>query len=401
MSQSEDNYFSDFEEYFQPIAGSVIAEDFNAAQYGAKIHYYAGMSPFPDIDNETYDIAIIGAGLDQFDLSAGLNGTPNFVRYYLYKLYSVNTNVRIADLGNFSTRTSQEEYCQILSRLISALLNKNIFPIIIGGGRELAYALYLGYARSSRLCNLCDVSASLNFSEVSDVLDCNNVLGKILNEKDSFLFNYSNLGFQGYFCAPELIKLFEGFHFDLMRLGELRNEIRETEPLIRDAHCLSLDLSSVKLADAPNTSQGTPNGISSDEICRIARYAGLSNKLTAAGFFGIKPDGEANWPDLHLMAQVIWHLLEGFYSRKTETLSLGSPPYLKYTVTLNGNPDSIVFHKNELTEKWWMVVPIFLKNREKFKMESYLIPCSERDYITASRGEIPERWIKRYHQLND
>lgn len=397
----EDGNWKKWEEYFQPVSGSVYAEDFNNTQMGANIRYYTGNDDFPDLDEIHADIVLIGAGYDMSDLSAPLHDTPNHVRYWLYKLCCGNYQVRIVDLGNFGLRTSLEENCNVLSRILQDVMERNMHPVLIGGGRELAYALYLAYARSGRFCNMCDVSSTLSFKEISQELTADNLLGRILGEKESFLFNYSNLAYQSYFNPPDLVRLFRDFYFDLLRLGEVRRKIEETEPIIRDAHVFTVDMGAIKWADAPNSINATPNGLFSDEICRLVRYAGLSQKLNAFGIFGIKPGGKREWTDHHLAAQIIWHLIEGFYNRKEETLDVNHPDYIQFTVALGGFPDQIVFYKNKWSEKWWMAVPVHGKAKDKFHIKEYLVPCSLSDYEYAATGEIPDRWLQRFHQIND
>jgi formiminoglutamase len=397
---SDSTPWNNYEEYFQPVSGKVFAEDYNAEQLGARINYFNGLNEFPDIDEDKPHIAILGIGYDAGDLSAPLNDTPDAVRYWIYKLYAPTDEVSIVDLGNFSVRTSLDECCNIFSRILSDLLNRNVIPLILGGGRELMYAMYLAFARSGRFCNICEVSPTLNFTGLSEVLEPENVLGRIMNEPDSFLFQYSNLGYQTYFTPPGLIKLFDSFFFDIMRLGELRKFMEDAEPILRDAHCLSIDLSSVKRADAPNTNHGTPNGLFSDEVCRISRYAGISQKLSCAGFFGLQPGLSPSDQDTHLMAQAVWHLFDGFYARREETLDVNDPAYLHFIVTIPG-ADPITFYKNQRNEKWWMGVPAAGKKSKQMELDEYLVPCSETDYSLAMQGEIPERWLKRFNQLND
>jgi formiminoglutamase len=397
----EAEHWNAWEEYFQPVSGHAYAEDFNNTQLGANIRYFSGKGDFPDLDELHADLVILGAGYDSSDLSAPLNDTPNHIRYWLYKLCRGNYQVRILDLGNFGLRTSLEENCNVLSKVLQGILERNMIPVVLGGGHEMAYALYLAYARSGRFCNVCDVNATLDFQEITQELRPGNMLGRILGEKDSFLFHYANLAYQSYFSPPDLVRLFKEFHFDLIRLGEVRRQMEDAEPVIRDAHAFTINMGAVKYADAPHALHATPNGLQSDEICRLARYAGLSQKLSSFGLFGIRPGGDVSWTDHHLAAQVIWHLIEGFYNRKEENLDVRHANYLEFTVALTGFPDQIVFYKNKISEKWWMAVPIQGKASDKYGQQEYLVPCALSDYEFAASGEIPERWIRRFHQLND
>jgi arginase family enzyme len=390
-----------WEDFFTPVSNYVLAEDFNRSQYSSNIECYSEVSDFPDFNNQKFDIVLVGVGFDSFDLSTGITQTPDHVRYWFYRLFKGNYDVRIADLGNFNVKNSLDDVSEKLSDLLAEIIYQGSIPVIIGGGKEIAYANYLAYKKIGKYCNLLNVSSSLNFSEATNELTASNFLSKILADPENHLFNYCNIGYQTYLNAPELIELFRGFHFDLHRLGEVRANIEETEPFIRDVDFIAFDLGAVKFADAPHTLFGSPNGLSSDEICRLARYAGLSMKLSSIGFYGIQPGGKLEWPDHHLMAQVIWHFIEGFYLRKPESMRSDDPQYMKYHVTFDEYPDEIIFYKNTITEKWWMGVPVNEQSQGKYQMREYLIPCSPSDYQIAALNEVPDRWLRTFKKLND
>lgn len=390
-----------WENYFEPVSGYVMSEDYNSSRYSSNILSYEAGKPFPDIENQPIDIVIIGAGYDQYDLSCSITQTPDNVRYWLYRLYKGNYDVRIADFGNLSIRNSLDKVVEILSEILADLMNRGITPIVIGGGKELTYAHYLAYKIRGKYCNLLNISSTLNFNEATDALTAENFLSKILADKDNHLFNYCQLAYQTYLNSAEMIDMFNRFDFDLLRLGEVRAHIAESEPLIRDVDFASVDLGSVKYADAPHTLFVSPNGLTSDEICRLVRYAGLSSKLSSIGFYGITPGGKLEWTDHHLMAQVIWHFIEGFYLRKPESLHLDDPLYIRYHVAYSSSPDEIIFYHNTFTEKWWMNVPVSIEKQGKYQIHNYLIPCSSRDYQTAAKNEVPDRWLKIFRKLND
>jgi arginase family enzyme len=391
----------EWQEYFNPISNHIVAEDFNRSQLSSNIDYYGIDKDFPELEEGKYDMVLIGVGYDSTDLAADSRKTPDHVRYWLYRLFKGNYEVRIADTGNLNIKNSLDDVVHHLSDFIAEMIAKKIIPVIIGGGKELTYANYMAYKKSGRYCNLVNISSRLNFEDASEDLTPYNYLSKILADQDNHLFNYSNIGYQTYFTPPELIELFRNFNFDLHRLGEVRAQIEETEPIIRDADFACFDLGAVKYADAPNCTFGTPNGLFGDEICRLARYAGLSMKMSSAGFYGIHPGGKLEWTDHHLMAQCIWHFIEGYYLRKPESMDTEDVQYLRFHVAMQGYPEELTFYKNKVTEKWWMGVPVAEKYKDKYHIREYLVPCSGLDYQVASQNEIPDRWIRVYKKLND
>jgi formiminoglutamase len=73
-------------------------------------------------------------------------------------------------------------------------------------------------------------------------------------------------------------------YFDSYRLGQIRDNIQESEPIIRHADMLSFDFSAIKHSDAPANEVPQPNGFYSEEACQMMRYAGMNDKLNFAWF---------------------------------------------------------------------------------------------------------------------
>jgi hypothetical protein len=77
----------------------------------------------------------------------------------------------------------------------------------------------------------------------------------------------------------------ERLFFDAYRLGEVANDISLAEPVLRNAHMVSLDLRSVKASEISMSANFSPNGFNGREICAISRYAGISDKVSVFGLY--------------------------------------------------------------------------------------------------------------------
>src|SRR5690606_22156206 len=98
-----------------------------------------------------------------------------------------------------------------------------------------------------------------------------------------------------------------------------------------------------------------PFGLSSEEACRIAWYAGLSEKVTSFGIHEYYPEHDQRYQTANLVATMVWYFVEGYYHRfKYE--SYESESFIKYNVSVN-EVDHLVFYKHKYTEKWWLEVP--------------------------------------------
>ena len=85
------------------------------------------------------------------------------------------------------------------------------------------------------------------------------------------------------------------------------------EPSLRYTNILSIDFRSVKASEL-NFIHNYPNGFESSEICSIARYAGMSDRISCVGVFEVFQNSISS----ALLAQAVWYFIEGFSLRIIE-----------------------------------------------------------------------------------
>jgi len=202
------------------------------------------------------------------------------------------------------------------------------------------------------------------------------------------VFSLAHLGHQQYLTPPEVLVALEKLHFETMSVGAIRTDRRLAEPLVRQADFLSVDLAALRWADAPGYVPANPFGLSNDDATQLCWYAGHSEQLTSLGLFGYRPEHDPYGLAAATLATMLWYFVEGFYHRRPET-GFGTYRFLTYTVVLPGNPDKLVFYKSRRAEKWWMEVESLGDSAVK-----RVVPCSYEDYLHASQGDLPERWIR-------
>jgi hypothetical protein len=181
-----------------------------------------------------------------------------------------------------------------------------------------------------------------------------------------------------------------------VRLGAARSYLHENEPYLRDSDFVSFDISAVKQCDAPASSNPSVNGFYGEEICQLAKYAGLSEKLTSFGIFELNPSFDVHNQTAELAAQMIWHFVQGYYLRQNEIPKHSDKHYKKFIVSQEKSDQKIIFLKSEKTNRWWFEVPYSVKDKEK----KYIAACSYSDYERACGSEIPDKWLKYFQKLN-
>ena len=208
------------------------------------------------------------------------------------------------------------------------------------------------------------------------------------------LFNYSNLGYQTYFNSQEEIDLINSLFFDAYRLGEVKN-LELVEPVMRDADLVSVDIGAIKANYAFANKNTSPNGFNGEEICAVARYAGLSDKVTSFGVFEYNSLFDVNNQTAKLIAQMVWYFIEGYNFRAKDYPYTTKEKYQKFSVMFEDD-DPISFYKSDRSGRWWMEINLITDN--KYKRHT-LIPCTYKDYEDALDQKIPERWYKAQQKL--
>jgi len=389
----------DISVYFEPIDENLVKEDddFRPGKLCNIIDSFINKDHFPSL--EQTDIAIIGVKEDRNSIqNHGTSMAPDQVRKYFYKLYQGNYKVRISDLGNIIKGHQVEDTYFAVKSVVSELLKLHIIPVIIGGSQDITYSNYLAYESLGQIINIASIDSNFDLGKADQEINSTSYLSKIIMHQPNFLFNYTNIGYQTYLVDQDAIELMEKLYFDVYRLGYVRKNLEEVEPFVRNADMLSFDLSSIRQSDAPGNAHPSPNGFYGDEACQITRYAGLSDKLSSIGFYEFNPSYDNCGQTAHLTAQMIWYFIDGFYNRKHDFPLKDKKLYLKYRVSIKNHNHEIVFFKSKKSDRWWMEVPCPTNLRSKYERH-YLVPCSYKDYKTALKEEMPDRWWKVYQKL--
>lgn len=360
---------------------------------GNSIQIHTQKNGFPDLN--TTKIAILGVDEDRStDGNFGSGKDLHHIRSHFYKLFPGDWKVPIADLGNIRKGESTSDTHFAVKEVIKNLLKMNIVPILIGGGQDITFSNYKAYDDLEQTVNLVVVDSKFDLGNLEDKLSSKSYLSKIIMEVPTNLFNFSNIGYQTYLNPQEEIKLIQGLNFDTYRLAEAK-ELEILEPVLRDADIVSIDIGSVRQSDAPANKNVSPNGFYGDEICGIARYAGISDKVTSFGIYEYNSAFDTHSLTAHLIAQMIWCFIEGFNSRVKDYPFATKEDYQKFTVMLE-NDDPINFYKSNKTGRWWMEINLIQHNKYKRRA---LIPCTYQDYLETTNQMIPERWFKAQSKM--
>ncbi len=306
-------------------------------------------------------------------------------RQQFYQLFSGNWDFVCADLGVLKAGENHEDTLFALQMLTQEMHQRNILTIIIGGEQENTLGLFRGLSGMNTYINLTSIDARLDFGTPGVLVSDESYMSKIITEKPNNLKQFTNLGYQSYYVSQEELDLMQKLFFDAYRLGEINADIHESEPILRDTDILSVDFNVIKASEL-DFSNGNPNGFNGAQICTLMRYAGLSDRLSILGLFDIPSSPRAD----QLLAQMVWYVLEGYCHRVNEYPFSTHGACTKLVVPQE--QETITFFRSEKSQRWWIEVPKELKYNNKD--ETTLLPCAEKDYRMAQKGEIPSRWWK-------
>jgi arginase family enzyme len=378
--------------FLSPVSDEILAHNelLSEQTLGKKLRIHSKKSGVPDLDG--VKMAILGVLENRNDVDyMGEDIHFNEVRRTLYSLFPGNWYTDIADLGDILKGETVEDTYFALRTTLAVLIEKNIIPIILGGSQDLTYANYRAYDNIIPMVNIVNIDSNFDLGDSSLPIKNNSYLGKIILEQPYNLFNYSTIGYQTYFNSQEEIDLMDNLYFEAYRLGEVSRNINIVEPVMRDAHIVSLDLKSVKASEVSSRQSHSPNGLDGKEVCAISRYAGISNKVSSFGIYEYKPSN--NDVTAMLIAQVIWYFIEGVNCRIKDDDFKDDKNLQKFNVLIND--EELIFFKSVKTGRWWIEIPFLPDVNNKLKKHT-LLPCTYEDYTEASHGKIPERWYKAY-----
>ena len=356
---------------------------------GKNIDIHSETSGLPELKG--LQIALIG--LNEYRNSFFANSTYNVnqFRKVFYELFPGNWNIKIADLGDLPNGEKVEDTYFAVKEIGIHLKQMNIIPIFIGGSHDLLFPLYQVFQKFNQLVNIASVDRSYDFSQEDELISGRSYMSRIIMDKPNVLNNYTNIGFQTYYCALEEKDLMDKLYFDGIRLGQVLDDPSITEPVFRDSDIVGFDMKCLSWQAIADPLKGQPNGLDSRTICGLTRYAGISDRINFMGIYEIP-----STPMTHqLLAQMIWYFIEGVNFRVKDYPFSGKVNYQKFTVLMEDD-DPLVFYKSNKTGRWWIEINILSDN--KYKRHA-LIPCTYEDYLETTKQLIPNRWFKAQRKM--
>ena len=368
----------DFSDYLFPINLNEFNDDSGYTDGQLGKHIITFKDEIPDISQA--EIVIVG--INEYRGSSTISNNhqnPNQIRKALYALHYWHTDIQIADLGNIITGAEISDSYAALKIVVTELIKENKTVLIIGGSHDITLAQCDVYKNLNQIVEATCVDAMIDLRGESH-LKSDSFLLDMLTAEPNNVKHYNHIGFQSYFVHPTLLETMDKLRFDCFRLGVVKNDIEEMEPVIRNSNFLSFDISSIKNSDAP-ANKLSANGLNGEEACTLAQYAGMSSNLNSFGIYGYLSEQDEHQLTAKQIAQMIWYFIDGKHKSKQEA-NLNETNAFNEFHTFFAEVDTL-FLQSKRSNRWWMKLP-----NQKY------IACSQKDYIKASNNEMPERWLR-------
>ena len=216
-----------------------------------------------------------------------------------------------ADLGDVPVSGDVEADQAALGRVVAALLDRGVFPLVLGGGHETAYGHALGYLTSGRSVGL------LNWDAHADVRPTTGGLGhsgspfrQALDHPSGLARSYTLAGAlpwrvaAGHARVPDCVVW--GMDLDADVVDAL---VAGLAP----ATLASFDLDAVD--GAAGVSAPGVGGVPAAVWLRAAEACGVSPAVTSADVVELSPPHDTDGRTATLAALTVWHLLSGLSRR--------------------------------------------------------------------------------------
>ncbi len=376
----------DFLAYFEPLKDNLLSHKgkFDYPTLGDNLIY---------LSEDSQESILDQADVVLFSLPESKESS--FIKKYLYSLSNHFPSESIIDLGTLRKGKTITDTNIGIQDVVAELGRKQKTMIILGGKQENLVHIYNAYSLLEHPINICGIDAGIPLS-TNENFPKSHYLNKILLNPANKLFDYSHLAYQTYFTSNEVTELLDKLFFNHLRLGTIRQDIREAEPELRNSDILNFSMSSVRASDAPASLNPGPNGLYAEEACQLARYAGLSERLSCLSLHDLDAKHADIQHSAELCAQITWHFLQGFFHRKKEFPNTDLSNFQKFIVNVPQVGHDIHFYKSPRTNRWWVEVPFPGKKTKR----SLFIACSANDYLGACDGEIPDRWWKNFQRIS-
>lgn len=273
------------------------------------------------------DFALLGyccdAGVARNQGRAGAAKGPEAIRSQLGRMPShLPGSVVIRDVGDINCREGQMEVAQQDLQLgVSRLLNHKIFPLVLGGGHDMAYGHYKGfqeYHGSKVRTGIINFDAHFDLRDDGKGANSGTPFYQIAKEakQENRPFDYLCLGIRPDANDAHLYATAKGLGVHYMEREDFAmHELTSIQMVLLtfiervDQIYVTIDLDGFSSAYAPGVSAPSPMGFAPDIVWESLKIIIDSNKLVSVDIAELNPKYDLDQRTARLAASLIHGLI--------------------------------------------------------------------------------------------
>lgn len=248
---------------------------------------------------------------------------PVHIRQQLGKLPAhLRTGCQVWDLGDIQCDDGDLESAQQeLALKVSELVNKKVFPLLLGGGHDISYAHYRGLRNalgSKPRIGIVNLDAHLDLREPNPEPNSGTPFLQIAKdaEREGFSFHYLCMGVRSdandaslFQRAQELnVAIVPRRAFVPWKKKSIKSQLQAFLSEVDQVY-LTIDLDGFSSAYAPGVSAASPMGFCPDIAMWVIQQLVSSGKLIAADLAEFNPEYDRDGQTARLAASLIHRLI--------------------------------------------------------------------------------------------
>lgn len=249
---------------------------------------------------------------------------PEAFRSKFYRFARNSLSFPLYDLGDLQPEDTIEATHEAAKEAIKLIHAAGHFPLLIGGGHDLAFPEAMALLEHERM-------KPLQFINLDAHLDLRNSYNGITSGSPWYLLaeslNFKNsrsklleIGIQTQCNSRELVEYAQKRKIEILWLHELRQKETSLEKLLAarlksGISLVSLDIDGVRWSDAPGCSAPQNTGFTAEEAINMSFVAGKSKTVRSFGIYELCPPLDKDNQTAALVARCAYAFLEGFANR--------------------------------------------------------------------------------------
>jgi formiminoglutamase len=262
----------------------------------------------------------------------GAAQAPAEIRRWLGKLTPFDpisetslTQLPPLDAGNVRISGTLEETQQALGEVVGGIMQTDAVPIVLGGGHETTYGVYLGYVLAQKPAAIINIDAHLDVRPCPEGRGNSGTPFRQALEHASMPLpgdRYACLGLQRHAVARQHLE-YARQHGCVIRwreecAGQLEQRFTEELARLAKAKCrvhVTVDADAVDARSVPGVSAPNVLGLDAAEVIACALRAGESPAVASVDVVEINPAFDRDGQSARWAALLVWTFLVGLANR--------------------------------------------------------------------------------------